>query len=86
MLSRFAIRSKWTCLRTLEGHGHWVNDVAFGPDGMILASASSDQSVMLWDPASGRSLGVLSGHTDTVTSVAFNQTLGSSLASMCADT
>jgi WD40 repeat protein len=52
-----------------------VNSVAFGtgPGGrLLLVSGSSDQTVRLWDPLAGASVGEpLTGHTGTVTSVAF---------------
>jgi len=38
----------------------------------MVASASADKSVRLWDPASGRCLAAFEGHTDTVLAVAFS--------------
>ncbi|MGH3906888.1 MAG: WD40 repeat domain-containing protein, partial [Pseudonocardiaceae bacterium] len=41
-------------LRTLVGHSDDVNGVALYPAGGLLASASSDHTVRLWDMARGR--------------------------------
>jgi WD40 repeat protein len=59
-------------LRTLRGHGNWVNDVAYSPDGRTLAAASHDGTVKLWDAASGQVLQTLRGHVDVVWGVAFS--------------
>jgi WD40 repeat protein/formylglycine-generating enzyme required for sulfatase activity len=41
---------------TLQGHQEQVWSLAFSPDGRILASASGDQSVKMWDVATGKEL------------------------------
>ena len=35
-------------------HEDWVNDVAFSPDGVYLATASEDGAAIVWDLTSGR--------------------------------
>ncbi|THU82209.1 hypothetical protein K435DRAFT_627280, partial [Dendrothele bispora CBS 962.96] len=37
----------------LEGHTDWVMSVAFSPDGSQLASRSSDNTVWIWNTATG---------------------------------
>ena len=56
----------------LEGHTSWVTAVAFSPDGSLLASASNDKTVRLWNPQTGQEVQVLEGHTSWVTAVAFS--------------
>lgn len=58
-------------MQTLEGHLKSVKAVAFSPDSKVLASASSDMKVKLWDADKGAALQTLEGHKHWVTAVAF---------------
>ncbi len=55
----------------LQGHDRVVNSVNFSPDGKTIASASSDQTIKLWN-RDGALLKTLKGHTDRVTSLSFS--------------
>jgi WD40 repeat protein len=68
---------------TLVGHTAKVNDVAFAPYGNVLASASDDGTVRLWDMATSKSIATFV-HTSPVLSVAFDD-YGLRLATGCQD-
>ncbi|HLL81291.1 MAG TPA: protein kinase, partial [Longimicrobium sp.] len=55
----------------LRGHSQLVGNVAFSPDGTLLASASDDKTVRLWSVKTGQSR-VLAGHTDEVWRLTFS--------------
>jgi WD40 repeat protein len=66
------VEADWNaCLQTLEGHSHLVNSVAFSHDCQRLASGSSDDTIKIWDTASGRCIQTLEGHSHWVQSVIF---------------
>jgi len=54
------------------GHAMRVDGLAFSPDGQLLATASADNSIRLWDIRSNRELRTLVGHVTGVKGVAFS--------------
>ncbi|MFX1253282.1 MAG: serine hydrolase [Promethearchaeota archaeon] len=56
----------------LTGHAWKVREVVFSPNGLILASGSSDGSVRLWDVTNGEVLQLLQRHHYDVITLAFS--------------
>ncbi len=65
LLKQYVQGSLFTC------RGHTVASMAFAADAQLLATASWDKTVKLWDARTGQELRTLHGHTSTVMSVAF---------------
>jgi WD40 repeat protein/serine/threonine protein kinase len=59
-------------LLTLKGHTSGITIVVYSPDGKRLASASSDQTVKVWDAQTGQELLSFKRHTGVVLSLAFS--------------
>jgi WD40 repeat protein/DNA-binding Xre family transcriptional regulator len=80
-------------IKSLRGHSNWVRSVAWQPAiatsqqaeaNMLLASGSSNYTVKIWNASTGKLLRILSGHTNSVWSVAWSPD-GMLLASTSSD-
>lgn len=68
-----ALRNAFDATSTvLHGHIGTVTAVAFSPDGKVVASASSDNTIRLWDTEVGKTIRVLTGHTKVVCCIVFS--------------
>ena len=56
---------------TLSGHKASVNSVSFNFDGTLLASASADKTLKIWDLKSEKTIAEFKGHSNTIYSVDF---------------
>ncbi|XP_076183363.1 notchless protein homolog 1 isoform X1 [Ptiloglossa arizonensis] len=56
----------------MTGHQQLINDVKFSPDGRIIASASFDKSIKLWESSTGKYIASLRGHVQAVYSIAWS--------------
>lgn len=71
-------------LAAIKGHTEQINAVSFSRDGKLLASASDDRTIRIWDTGTWRQAATLSGHTKGVNSVSFSKN-GDRLASASSD-
>jgi ribosome assembly protein 4 len=53
-------------LARLTGHQQLINVVMFSPDGKLIASASFDKSIRLWNGENGKFIATLRGHVGAV--------------------
>lgn len=56
----------------LKGHKSKVLALEFSPNGKILASASADNTVKLWNPVTRKCIKTFQGHTNDVTCLTFS--------------
>lgn len=69
---------------TLYGHGSWVVDVAFAPDGKRFATSSADNTVKIWDLAARECVHTFSAHSQQVSAASYSPN-GSRLVSVSDD-
>ncbi|MCB9223791.1 MAG: caspase family protein [Crocinitomicaceae bacterium] len=59
-------------LTVQTGHSSSINDLVFSPFDDFIASAGSDNKIVIWDVISGKQYKVLLGHKAAITSIAFH--------------
>jgi WD40 repeat protein len=68
-----SMSDEWSaCLQTFEGHSGEVGLVAFSHDSTLLALASNDKIVRIWNVSSSTCLQTLKGHSRKVNSITFS--------------
>ncbi|CAL4978981.1 unnamed protein product [Urochloa decumbens] len=60
-----------TLIGAMSGHASWVLSIDVSPDGLAVATGSSDRTVRLWDINMRTSVQTMSNHSDQVWAVAF---------------
>jgi serine/threonine protein kinase len=73
-----------TTLSVFRGHTDWITALDWSPDGVNIASASNDRTVMVWDAAKATTIYTYHGHAREVTSVGWSPD-GTRIASSSCD-
>jgi WD40 repeat protein len=60
------LSGKFVLEKTLKGHSNLVNSVVISPDGRTLASGSKDETIKIWNIATGQEIRTLNGHSSFV--------------------
>ena len=61
-------------IKKIVAHPGWIKSICYSPDGMLIASSSTDKSIKIWDANKGCYTKSLLGHTDRVVSIDFGPT------------
>jgi WD40 repeat protein len=59
-------------IRSINAGNTAISQVAFSPDGKLLASANWNRTIGLWDAQTGKSIATLTGHRDGINSIAWS--------------
>ncbi|CAD8077824.1 unnamed protein product [Paramecium sonneborni] len=60
-------------INIFQGHRQIINNLTFSSDGLILATASEDQSIRLWNIDFIEQIDPSAGHRDTINDIAFSK-------------
>ena len=59
-------------IRTIAGHKDGVSQIKYSPDGKLIASASWDKTIKLWNAETGSLITTLTGHKNGINTIAFS--------------
>ena len=65
-------RLTWSMIRSLEGHQDSITTVAVSPDNSKILTGSADNTIRLWELATGQCVSTFAGHQNSVTCVVFS--------------
>eukprot|EP01130_Rhizamoeba_saxonica_P002527 TRINITY_DN12314_c0_g1_i1.p1 TRINITY_DN12314_c0_g1~~TRINITY_DN12314_c0_g1_i1.p1 ORF type:complete len:495 (-),score=106.37 TRINITY_DN12314_c0_g1_i1:169-1653(-) len=68
----FRVRSITRCTSSLPGHTEAILDVSFSPDGLLLATASGDTTIRLWETSTCTPYKECKGHSNWVLCVVWS--------------
>lgn len=77
-------KENWTVIKTLRGHLEDVCDICWAADGNLMASASVDNTAIVWDISRGQKISIFNEHKSYVQGVAWDP-LGQYIATLSCD-
>ncbi|KAM5281676.1 chromatin assembly factor 1 subunit B [Ctenodactylus gundi] len=77
-------KENWTVVKTLRGHLEDVYDICWASDGNLMASASVDNTAIIWDVSKGQKISIFNEHKSYVQGVTWDP-LGQYVATLSCD-
>ncbi|XP_060626335.2 chromatin assembly factor 1 subunit B [Anolis sagrei] len=77
-------KENWTVIKTLRGHLEDVYDICWTPDGNYMASASVDNTAIMWDVNKGQKVSIFNEHKSYVQGVTWDP-VGQYIATLSCD-
>jgi WD40 repeat protein len=71
----YSLSPNWDCTHHLSGHQGLftaIKTIAISDDRSIIATGSEDKTIRLWDIDTGKNLGILTGHQNSIETIAFH--------------
>ncbi|XP_004474546.1 chromatin assembly factor 1 subunit B [Dasypus novemcinctus] len=77
-------KENWTVVKTLRGHLEDVYDICWATDGNLMATASVDNTAIIWDVSKGQKISIFNEHKSYVQGVTWDP-LGQYIATLSCD-